>query len=238
MAGVALLLQHEFRKVYFAGSTTSNYNNLRPQGTHPLLDPLWSTETTAFFHDGCEVRRVEKAAQIAESHVAMRHLQVCGKRTTYGTYGTHNCGRCEKCVRTMLNLVAADALERCEALPDWVDSEAVRSLDLSSYGKAYLANENLRALKRLGTQPKLVAALEEALERGAVRIAHSGYKEENFSKREQELEEARSRISKLRKQNHALKDKLSARRYRFVDTALKLLVQVPGAEKILRNLGR
>ena len=95
------------------GSTRS-FGELAPWGSHPLLDPMWSTEATEVVHHGCEARRAEKIwSAVAGSDVALRTLQVCctGKGTDY------NCGRCGKCVATMTALRAGDALERAAAFP-------------------------------------------------------------------------------------------------------------------------
>lgn len=260
IASTALLLQHKFRKVLVPGSTTSNYDNLRPQGNHPILDPLWSTELVDFHHDGCEARRVDKAAYIASHEVAMRYLQVCDL-----TRGSHNCGHCKKCLRSMLNLRAAEALERCETLPNEIDPEAVRALDLSEYSESYFARENLRALERLGTEPELVRALEEALHRGAQIIAHSGYKEENLDAIGSSLQASKQRAEKLRKNNSRLKAKrrslaqknstlvrknqkliaknaqlnsrYSSLRYRVADTAAQIVLKIPGAARLLEKRG-
>lgn len=260
IAGTALLLQHKFRKVLIPGSTTSNYDNLRPQGTHPILDPLWSTELVDFNHDGCEARRVDKAAQIASHEVAMQHLQVCDV-----TRGSHNCGHCKKCLRSMLNLKAAGALERCETLPNEIDPEAVRALDLSEYSESYFARENLRALERLGTDSEIVRALEEALHRGGRIIAHSGYKEENLDAISSKLQASRQRAEKLRENNSRLKAKRrslvqrnstlirknqeliaenaqlatrnSSLRYRLADAVARTVLGIPGAARLLEKLG-
>lgn len=260
IASTALLLQHKFRKVLIPGSTTSNYDNLRPQGTHPILDPLWSTELVDFHHDGCEARRVDKAAYIASHEVAMQYLQVCDV-----TGGSHNCGHCKKCLRSMLNLKSAGALEQCETLPNEIDFEAVRALDLSEYSESYFARENLRALERLGTEPDLVRALEEALHRGGRKIAHSGYKEENLDAMRSKLEASRQITEKLRENNSRLKAKkrrlaqenstlarknqelavenaqlatrYSSLRYRLADTAAQIVFRIPGAARLLEKRG-
>lgn len=252
MAGAGLLLQHRFRKILVAGSTTSNYDNLRPQGSHPILDPLWSTENTEFFHDACEVRRVEKAAQIAEHDVAMKHLQVCDK-----SKGERNCGQCKKCVRTMLNLKAAGALERCETLPDEIDHADVQALDLSEYSESYFARENLRALRKAEGDSEIVQVLEEAIERGGVKIAHSGYKEEDLAPKQVALERARQdirelkaaqsrlvrqrkrlndRVQTLAAENSQLTARYSALRYRVADAVIQRVMKIPGAEPLLRAL--
>lgn len=252
IASVALLFQHKFGKAIIAGSTTSNYDNLRPQGTHPILDPLWSTESTVFYHDGCEVRRTDKAAEIAEYEVAMRHLQVCD-----ATKGSHNCGHCKKCLRSMLNLRAAGALERCKTLPDEIDLEAVRALDLSEYSESYFAHENLRALKQRGVEPELTEALEEALDKGKVRIAHSGYKEEDLSRLRSKTQEVRQELRatkrergdlkksyrrlseqnvRLAERNRRLTEQHSALRYRLADVMLRYVLKIPGTSQLLAKI--
>ena len=38
------------------------YAHLGPLGSHPLLDPLWSSEDVELVHDGCEATRLDKLA--------------------------------------------------------------------------------------------------------------------------------------------------------------------------------
>jgi hypothetical protein len=94
LASVALALG--FSRTYVASSMT--FADLIPWGTHPLLDPLWSTEATTMVHDGAEARRSEKLREISRSRQALDILRVCWQDAGY------NCGRCEKCVRTMVAL--------------------------------------------------------------------------------------------------------------------------------------
>ena len=82
-------------------------NNLIPWGSHPDLDPLWSTERTFLRVDGAEVTRTEKVTAIAASPIAPSRLKVCWRADIEA-----NCGRCEKCVRTQCALAIAGALER------------------------------------------------------------------------------------------------------------------------------
>jgi hypothetical protein len=62
LAAVALLFQDRLGKILIP--PTYSYADLLPWGSHPLLDPLWSTEQTTIEHEGCEATRVEKAAYI------------------------------------------------------------------------------------------------------------------------------------------------------------------------------
>lgn len=75
-----------------------SYRDLKPWGTHPLTDPLWSTERTQVVHDGLDTYRTEKLEEIAARPELLPHLQVCWHSQV------ENCGRCSKCVRTALVL--------------------------------------------------------------------------------------------------------------------------------------
>ena len=85
---------------YIASSYT--YRELKPWGSHPCLDALWSTETTEILHDGLEHRRSEKTAIVASQEDLLDLVQVCWESTV------RNCGKCQKCVRTMLALHILD----------------------------------------------------------------------------------------------------------------------------------
>ena len=84
------------KRAYIASSYTSR--ELKPLGSHPLLDPLWSTEATEIIHDAINVRRSEKTALIAKTEGMLDLVQVCWDSRV------GNCGKCTKCVRTMLTL--------------------------------------------------------------------------------------------------------------------------------------
>jgi hypothetical protein len=83
--------------------TSKSIRALGMWNSHPMLDPLWSTERTEVVHHGIEANRIEKAAALAASDVAWTDVHVCLDEP-------QNCGRCEKCVRTMveLHLVGVD----------------------------------------------------------------------------------------------------------------------------------
>jgi hypothetical protein len=75
-----------------------SYRDLKPWGSHPIVDPLWSTARTQVRHLGCDAYRTEKTAHIAAHPEALRYLQVCWHSQA------ENCGHCSKCVRTALVL--------------------------------------------------------------------------------------------------------------------------------------
>ena len=156
LASVGLLFQHLFHKVLIPAAYS--YADLRPWGSHPLLDPLWSTELTNFEHDGCEATRVDKVAYISRHEVAMKWLRVCWLLPNYD----YNCGSCGKCLTTMINLQAAGALERCRTLPHTIDLNAIPKIDRSDKDGMAFAQQNIRALERSGSDPELAGALKKA----------------------------------------------------------------------------
>ena len=157
LASVALQFQERFRRVLIP--STHSYAHLIPWGSHPLLDPLWSTELTEFVHDGTHATRVEKCLALADSDIALRHLRVCWENRD----GRYNCGECEKCLRTMLSLTAAGALDRCATLPHRLDADAVAAMPLSGSNEKGYAEENLAALEAAGVRPDLQDALRTAI---------------------------------------------------------------------------
>ena len=138
---------------------THSYNDLFPYGSHPLTDPLLSSSRLRFTHHGCEADRVEKTIHCATSDVALRHLRVCWENRD----GTYNCGTCKKCLRTMIALRIAGRLEACETLPHEIDLDAVRALPLGDLNTWARHAELIRHLRRLGTEPDLLAACEDVV---------------------------------------------------------------------------
>jgi hypothetical protein len=162
IASVALSLEDVFEKVYVASSYSRD--QLIPYGSHPALDPMWSTEQLSIVHDACETQRVDKARFIAQFPVVTKTLRVC----TYGPFSQsiYNCGICEKCLRTMVDLYVAGALRKCATLPNFIDLRLLRRIPIGGGARSFV--EELVA--RLGTSETDLAirsALEEALSRSA-----------------------------------------------------------------------
>jgi hypothetical protein len=160
--GIALALGTGLRHVLVAASTT--YDKLYPWGTHPVLDPLWSTEGLEVVHDGCELNTIDKTRVIAASDLALATLRPCAE---FAGDGTYNCGRCLKCLRTMIDLLLAGALARCQTLPHEIAPEALREV-LRPGGPVHVADyqRRLAALEAMGGHDALCAVLEEHLAQG------------------------------------------------------------------------
>jgi len=101
-----------------------SYGFIVPEGTHPLLDPLWSTERTEIVHHGAEATRFAKVRRLAREPQALGSLKVCFDANTLG-----NCGRCPKCLVTMTMLRAAGVVDH-SSFDTPLDPRAVARLDV------------------------------------------------------------------------------------------------------------
>jgi len=127
-----------------------------PWGSHPRIDPLWSSEALEFVHDGSDVTRVHKTEAVAGWPAAMDCLRVCWKNTG----GVYNCGRCEKCLRTMVTLQMLGALESQSVFEEPLDLDRVAALRLVDDNSRAFANEILADPRLAGREPELYAAVQ------------------------------------------------------------------------------
>jgi hypothetical protein len=120
LASIGLLLADHVGRVIIPATYQSP--DLSPWGSHPQLDPLWSTSRVTFEHHGVELSRTEKIAAIASNPIALSYLRVCWQSED----AEYNCGRCSKCLRTMASLRAYGALDACATLPSRADWQQLR----------------------------------------------------------------------------------------------------------------
>lgn len=102
LATVAHVLGGAVGTFRIAGSFAPH--QLHPWGSHPDLDPHWSSGRVRLLHDAGPTR-LEKVRMIARDAFALRHLRVCWVNPD----DAYNCGRCPKCIRTRLALALVDA---------------------------------------------------------------------------------------------------------------------------------
>lgn len=163
MASVAHLFGPSARRVLVAAS--HHLRDRFPWGTHPLVDPLWSSDAVDVVHDGAELTRLAKTLLIAEDAAALGHLRVCWRNPA----GAYNCGRCEKCVRTMISLDLAGRLGDCATLPHSLEGR-LRGIVLAAENAVPFARDNLTLARQQG-RADIVKALESALRRYELRQA-------------------------------------------------------------------
>ena len=110
LAALALVLESRYRRVLLPSSLS--YSSIRVWGTHPLVDPLFSTTRLEVRDDGAHDNRRAKIAAIADNDLAMSHLRVC-----WMAQSDKNCGKCEKCLRTLTAFELLGKRDRCVTFP-------------------------------------------------------------------------------------------------------------------------
>jgi len=143
-------------------------SDLYPCGSHPLIDPYYSSAHFKVVLDGLEQTRLEKTALIANWKTGLDNLRVCQNDHE----GVSNCGTCEKCIRTKLALVALGKLGDCDAFEDPdVDVDLVRTLgQYNMISSRYVAECYRELLPHLLARKRsdLEAALREMVETARV----------------------------------------------------------------------
>lgn len=161
LASIGLLLAGHVGRVIVPSTFPST--NLTPWGSHPDLDPLWSTSRVSLEHHGVEQQRTDKIAAIAADPIALRYLRVCWQRKS----GEYNCGQCSKCIRTMAVLRAYGALEQCATFPSRIDSRPLRLVRKPKPYELADARSILALLVSRGIdEPDLVRDLRGLVRRG------------------------------------------------------------------------
>lgn len=219
LGAVALSLENLFGRIYIPSS--NGYASLHPWGSHPILDPLWSTEELAIIHDGCEATRLDKIRSIAPLPVVAKTLRVCTAINSDVPKVLLNCGQCEKCLRTMIGLHISGTLEKSEVLPRSIDLSLVRNLSIPSS----ISHSYKYLYQALGTSEK-----DEEIKQ-AISIALTNSKID-FSTSDQKKE---SEPTYFGYKLHALNKDLAAL---FSGTETIILVDEDQLRKSIENVGR
>lgn len=157
LGSVALMLDHLLGRFYVPASWS--YAELGPWGSHPLTDPLMSTETLAIVHDGC-LARIDKIARVAQWDLARSWLRVCWEKP----HGSRNCCRCYNCVLTMVALEVSGRLDDCPTFPEALERSRIRSLRLPEEELEEVATVGIaRAME--ADRPDLAADLRKLVRR-------------------------------------------------------------------------
>lgn len=99
----------------------------KPWGSHPMLDPNYSSTDLRIRHDALQLSRFEKMKTVAGWDAGLQIIKVCGDN-----FPGENCGTCEKCIRTSLALLALGVLDKTNAFP------------LNDISEAHIADFSLR----------------------------------------------------------------------------------------------
>lgn len=131
LAAVALMFEEHFHEVLIPASY--DYTCLDPWGSHPLADPLFSTDRTKIIHEGTAYTRTEKIQYLTTSERALSELHVCYRGSDALGQDHTNCGRCEKCFRTMIALDIFGKLDQAKMFDR-------ATFDISRISKIYVSH--------------------------------------------------------------------------------------------------
>lgn len=159
LAACALLLSRHIDTLDVSAGVS--YERLQPDGTHPQLTPLFSTEDLAFAAQGYELNRVEKTEIIAGHPVVQSALRVCWENRG----DEYNCGVCEKCLRTMAALEIFGVLQHYSTFSVPFDYGRLSRAMPASPNLTLFIDENLQAARARNASPELIGSLENELAR-------------------------------------------------------------------------
>ena len=161
LGAVGLLLRNRIKNIYIPGGM--RWDQLCPYGTHPDLDPLWSTDKLTIIHDGCEYSRLEKIRNsISRSSLALKYLRVC----CHTLKGQYNCNHCFKCIQTKIELLCANALHKARTFDRTITPSLVNKLYYNNKLNFNLFGEEvLNYLKKHDQYPRLQEALTKSLQK-------------------------------------------------------------------------
>ncbi len=158
LAAAGIMLSPSIRSLIVPSSYRTTL--LRPWGSHPDTDSMWSTTRMALIHDDTALGREDKLRRIVDEPLVWKHLRVCWRNLA----PTGNCSRCHKCVRAMFAVAAYGRAENFTVF-DWSISLAARLDALPAIPQSLL--EPYRTLLTLDSSLPVRRALERLLARSA-----------------------------------------------------------------------
>ena|SRR3989338_2558280 len=157
LGSIAILLRGNFNEIFISGGM--NINHIRPFGSHPHIDPLWSSEKMIVNHYGSHTDRLGKIeSEIVKSKLALSVLRVCWRNKN----SQYNCGECEKCLRTMLSLYTSGSLLKCKTFNKPINLEVLENLYVVKNHIRYF-RENLVALEKTTGNERLVSSIRKCI---------------------------------------------------------------------------
>jgi len=157
LAAVGHAFVRRLDRVYIGSSY--NLPHLHPCGSHPLLDPEYSSIDLAVRHKDAAMSRLDKHRVVAGWPAAFDHFRVCLANVP----DRLNCGVCEKCTRTRTELVALGLLDQTRAfVENDVSPEELLKYDITIRGRDVFYRDMIRPLTDRG-RLDLVQAIRRAL---------------------------------------------------------------------------
>ena len=157
LASIAHTFSNRLNMVFIGSSY--DIPNLHPCGSHPLLDPEYSSYDMRIRHRDYELSRIEKIKIVSQWDVAFQNFRVCLANVP----DRLNCGKCEKCVRTMTELTSLGLLHKTKAfVEDEISPEQISQFDITIRTRPPFYKPMIPLLKDQG-RDDLAIAIEKQL---------------------------------------------------------------------------
>jgi hypothetical protein len=151
--------------------STYPYPVLRyPWASNPATDPLFSSATTACWHDGTANTKLTKVQAIAGVPAVQEHLRVCWE----GEQHDRNCGKCFKCIATQI-CFQLSGVDHPAAFPVPCTVEEVAVLPVKTPQNEWLLRSICNEAQHQGKLP-IARALTHALARAKIKPPFRGIK--------------------------------------------------------------
>ena len=157
LASVALALAPQFRKVYI--SATHTYDHICAHGSHPLIDPLWSTEETEIIQGGVETGRWQKLRSMLDNQTVRRYLRSCWEHPQ----GAYNCCHCSICLMNMSFLRLCGVSDHFPTYPQPLDLAELARFPVHSPAPNMGWSRLLLEVEMVGGDSALAQALRTVL---------------------------------------------------------------------------
>ena len=138
--------------------STYPYQVMRfPWGSNPVTDPLFSSATAPYWHDGAAYSKLTKMQAIAGLPAVRQHLRVCWE----GEQLDRNCGKCFKCIATQI-CFQLSGVERPEAFPAPYAIGQAANLPVKNSSNEWLLRSMSTEARRQG-KDEIARALNQSL---------------------------------------------------------------------------
>ena len=161
-----------FGRFNLPAQATYAHPDLRPVGSHPILDHLLGTDQLQVIHTGARISRARKLEALADHSIVRDNLRVCFRHPEFDpeSGAVINCGKCEKCIRTLISLDILGRLGEFSTFPNRPPMQMLRDSQLLVRIPTIFLEDILELAKRQ-RQGGWVDILERAL---AIRKAKFG----------------------------------------------------------------
>lgn len=140
-------------------ASSYDLENLAPCGSHPMLDPAYSSHGLRIRHRDADLSRLDKLRIVSGWEPGFQNFRVC----LANVEDRLNCGRCEKCVRTMTGLAALGVLHKSRAfVEDDVTPEMFDAFKINIRHRQPFYRELIPMLEKRGRKD-LVEVITEKL---------------------------------------------------------------------------